>query len=245
MEIISVIANVCTIASLVVTLFVASKIIKLSNSNNNNSGNIQQGDGTQKIAEGHSIVADNHSHAIYNDYRDAIIKGEIDEFPVLTKKIYPIVIENADKYSVGIAKNTCNLIQHETSNTSCFVVDFGRVDLQPEANSWIGYAVKSLPMRDWRSFVEDDYILQFSYMAAGTISEIWIEITNKSDNKKIHKAKLDLNHENKIYKLKLSGYKKVIKDWKNVDEICFVFFPEECAGEYGTVIITDLVIQKN
>ena len=82
-------------------------------------------------------------------------------------------------------------------------------------------------------------------MATDTIKELWIEITNKNANKKIHKAKLDLSEKDIRYRLQLNDFKKTIEDWKSVDEICFVFFPENCIGEQGSVFITDLSVQKN
>ena len=245
MEIFNLISGVCSIVGLFVSLFVASKVLKLSNSNNNNHGEIQQGDGIQKIAKDRAAFADHNSNATFNDYSGATINGEIDEFPVLTGKKYPIIVKEADKYNMGVAKSTCNLVKPENSNTLCFTVDFSKVTSQPEANRWIGYAISSLPMRDWRSFVEKDYILQFDYMATDTITELWIEITNKNANKKIHKAKLNLSEKDIRYRLQLNDFKKTIEDWKSVDEICFVFFPENCIGEQGSVFITDLSVQKN
>ncbi len=49
MEIFNVIAGICSIASLVVSVFVASKVLKISNSNNDNKGEIQTGDGVRKL----------------------------------------------------------------------------------------------------------------------------------------------------------------------------------------------------
>ena len=48
MEWFNVIAGISSIISLLISIFVASKVVKLSNSNNNNAGVIQTGDGVQK-----------------------------------------------------------------------------------------------------------------------------------------------------------------------------------------------------
>ena len=48
MNIFNIIAGICSILGLVVSLFVASKVQKISESNNNNSGKLNQGDGVQK-----------------------------------------------------------------------------------------------------------------------------------------------------------------------------------------------------
>ena len=58
MEWFNVIAGISSIISLLISIFVASKVVKLSNSNNNNAGVIQTGDGVQKVAEGNSVIAD-------------------------------------------------------------------------------------------------------------------------------------------------------------------------------------------
>lgn len=239
------IAGTCSIVGMFVSMFVASKVLKVSNSNNDNQGEIQQGEGNQRFAIKKAAFAYDHSNATYNNYSGATINGEIDEFPALTEKEYPVMVQEADKYNTGVAKCTCNLVKPENSNTLCFMADFSEVVSQPELNRWIGYAIKSLPMRDWRSFVEKDYILQFSYMATDTIKEVWFEITNKNANKKIYKAKLDLYKKDIKFSLQLSKFKKTIEDWKSVDEICFVFFPEGCIGEQGSVFITDLSIIKD
>ena len=56
MEWFNVIAGISSIISLLISIFVASKVVKLSNSNNNNAGVIQTGDGVQKVAEGNSVI---------------------------------------------------------------------------------------------------------------------------------------------------------------------------------------------
>ena len=51
-------------------------------------------------------------------------------------------------------------------------------------------------------------------------------------------------HEEQKFVLRLSEYKDIIDDWKFVDEICFVFFPEKCIGKQGSVFISNLTIKK-
>lgn len=244
MDIFNIIASVCSIIGLFVSLFVASKVTKLSNSNNNNSGKIQQGEGNQKVAENHAVLADNHSSATYNDYSGATIMGELDEPPILTESYYPIFATESDKYQEGISPNVCNMIVPENSNTMCFSVDFEKIVSKPDVNRWIGYSIKSMPMRDWRSFVNDNYFLQFSYMATESIKEVWVEITNKQGNKKIYKNKLQLSQMDSRFSLPLSKYKDTVNDWKSVDEICFVFFLENCVKQKGMVFITGLSLIK-
>ena len=244
MEIFNLISGACYIFGLIVSLFVASKVLKLSNSNNHNSGEINQGDGEQKVAKNHAVLADNNSHATYNDYSGATIMGEIDEPPILTETYYSIFATERDKYQQGISSSACNITVPENSNTLCISADFGKVVSKPDANRWIGYSIKSLPMRDWRSFVNGNYVLQFSYMATGSIKEVWVEITNLQANKKIHKSKLELFQKDLKFSLRLGKYKDTVDDWKSVDEICFVFLPEDCIGQKGLVFINDLAIRK-
>ena len=244
MNVFNMITGLCSIMGLLISLFVASKVQKLSNSNNNNSGNIHQGDGNQKVAENHSVLADNHSYAAYNDYSGATIVGEVDELPILTETYYPIFATERDRYQEGISPDSCNMTVPQNSNTLCFSVDFEKVVSKPDINRWIGYTIRSMPMRDWRSFVNENYTLQFSYMATDTISEVWIEIANFQSNKKIHKTKLELFQKDLKFSLQLGKYKSTVDDWKSIDEICFVFFPENCIRQKGLVFITDLSLVK-
>lgn len=242
MDILNIIESICSIIGLFVSIFVASEVVKISNFNNHNSGKLNHGEGAQKVVEQHSILADNHSNATYNDYSGATIVGDLDEPPILTETNYPIFVTEIDKYRYGISSETCELKVMKAVNTMCFSVDFKNIQAKPEDNRWIGYSVKSLPMKDWRSFVNKNYSLEFNYSAIGTIKEIWIEITNFEINKKIYKRKLELSTNEDKFTLQMGNYKGVIDDWKSVDEICFVFFPEDCIGQQGTVFIIDMSI---
>lgn len=56
---------------------------------------------------------------------------------------------------------------------------------------------------------------------------------------------MNLSTDEKKFCLNLGEYKNRIDDWESIDEICFVFFPEECISYKGTAIIMDLVIKKD
>lgn len=245
MDIFNLFASGCSIIGLFVSLFVASKVNKLSRSNNNNSGELQSGDGTQNIAKDNSMIVASNANGTYNNYDGAIINGEIDEPPILTEKMYLVSPVENIKYKEGVSDSSCNMILPGKSNNICFITDFSDTQSQPETNRWIGYSIKSMPMYDWRSFVNEDYILEFSYVGIGNINKIWIEMTNKSSNKKIYQETLDVTSQDKKFQLSLGKYKTRPEDWKSVDEICFVFFPEECVGQKGFVFISNLVIKKN
>ncbi|MBO5484321.1 MAG: hypothetical protein J5979_03805 [Lachnospiraceae bacterium] len=253
MDIFNLFASGCSIVGLFVSLFVASKVNKLSRSNNNNSGELQSGDGTQNIAKDDSVIISSSENCIYYNYTGATINGETIILPVPRKKdssikdwnskqtssIIPI---NYDKFNYNIPDNICNMIVQGESNNICFITDFSNIELNI---GWIGYAIKSMPFHDWESFVNEDYILEFSYVGIGNINKIWIEMTNKSSNKKIYQEALDVTSQEKKFQLSLGKYKTRPEDWKSVDEICFVFFPEECVGQKGVVFISNLVIKKN
>lgn len=242
MDVFNIIAGVCSIVSLILSIFVASKVVKLSNSNNNNMGEIQTGDGVQKIAKNNSVIAD--EGAIYNDYREATIYGEIDELPILTEHRYPVLSEECFCYSESVADSLCRMITPGNANNYCFMVDFSSVVSKPETNRWIGYTIQSLPMSDWRTFVNEDYALEFQYMAEGDIRYINLEITNANIGKKLCKRKLEISSDERKFCLPLGKFIKSVEDWKSVNEICFVFFPEECVGQKGGVFITDVVLIK-
>lgn len=191
MEWFNVIAGISSIISLLISIFVASKVVKLSNSNNNNAGVIQTGDGVQKVAE-----------------------------------------------------RLCKMITPGNANNYCFIVDFSNIISKPKRNRWIGYTIQSLPMGDWRTFVNENYALEFQYMTDWNIQCINLEITNTRIGKKLCRRKLQLSAEEQKFSLPLGKYIKSVEDWKAVNEICFVFFPEECVGQKGSVFITDVVLIK-
>lgn len=243
MEIFNVIAGICSIASLVISIFVASRVVKISNSNNDNTGEILTGDGVQKIAKDNSVIADGGS--TYIDYREATIIGEVDEPPILTEDRYPVLSDECFGYSESVADSLCRMLTPGNANNYCFLVDFSSIVSKPEMNRWIGYTIQSLPMSDWRTFVNEDYALEFQYMAEGDIRYINLEITNANIGKKLCKRKLDLFSDEQKFCLPLGKYIKSVEDWKSVNEICFVFFPEECVGQKGSVFITDVVLKKD
>lgn len=242
MDTFNIISGVCSIIGLFVSLFIASKVWDITESNNNNSGNISLGNKTKKISKKHSVFADNNSNATLYDYSHSKIFGEIDELPVLKEKKYYISAENVDAYNLGISKDTCILTFPLELSAFYFLVDFRGVVSKPEENRWIGYSIKSLPMKDWRSFVNNNYILSFDYIRTGTIKELWIEITNCGIGKKIYKQKIDLTEQERKIEISLGNFKNTIQDWKSVDEICFVFFPEDCREQFGLIVITDFLI---
>ncbi|MCM1161307.1 MAG: hypothetical protein NC412_08795 [Roseburia sp.] len=243
MDIFNFIASTCSIMSLIVSLIIASKVTKLTKSNNNNSGQIHQGDGDQNIAQNHSLIGD--GTIIHNDYTNAEIIGEIDEPPTLTENEYYIYNDNYDKYNLGISGKSCEMININKNDIMIFNIDFSDVISSPHETRFIGYSFKSLPMRDWRSFILENYKLSFTYSCTDSIKEVWIEITNKVENLKLYKFKLELSHNKNEFSLSLNTFSNVIGAWKYVDEICFVFFPEDCIKQKGCVYITNLKIHKS
>lgn len=236
------IANTCSIIGLIISLVVATKVTKLTKSNNHNNGQIHQGDGDQNSAHNHSVIGSGTS--IHNDYRNAEIIGNIDKRPLLTENEYYIYNYNCDKYSLGISDKTCEIIDVNKNDIIIFYINFLNITSAPSKTRFIGYSFKTLPMRDWRSFISENYYLSFLYSCTDDINEVWLEITNKVENLKLYKFKLDLRHYNNEFSLPLNTFSSVIDAWKYVDEICFVFSPENCIGQKGCVYISNLRIHK-
>lgn len=242
LDVFNLIASLCSIIGLIVSLVVASKVTKLTKSNNHNNGQIQQGDGEQNIAQDHSVIGD--GTIVHNDYTNAEIIGEIDELPILTKNEYYVYNDNYDKYKFGISGKSCEMMDINKNDVMIFNIDFSDVISSPHETRFIGYSFKALPMRDWRSFILEDYQLSFTYSCTDSIKEVWIEITNKVENLKLYKFKLELYHNKNEFSLSLGSFSDIINAWKYADEICFVFFPEDCIGQKGCVYITNLRIHK-
>lgn len=85
------------------------------------------------------------------------------------------------------------MITPGNANNYCFIVDFSNITSKPKRNRWIGYTIQSLPMGDWRTFVNENYALEFQYMADGNIQCINLEITNTRIGKKLCRRKLQLS----------------------------------------------------
>lgn len=233
MEILTVVSEICSIIGVLISLIVASKVVKMSKSFNHNSGEIQNGDGEKIIVKDRSVLVKDNGKATYYDYTNANIVGEDDSPPVLEENVYPIKMSNVDFYKENIAKDTFKMVEIYHENLIILEADFTNTYVRPEINRWIGYSIKSLPMKDWRSFVSDAFYLEFNYMAIGSIDKIWIEITNFALGKKIYKEPLALTKNKERYSLELKNFNNMIKDWQSVDEICIVAFPEECVGKKG------------
>ncbi|GEM_PF-3821445 len=238
-DIINIISEICSILGFIISLFIASKLIKNSNSNNENEGEIFQGEGTQTVVKDHSATG--NSSVIHNEYKDAIIYGEIDNKPVLTQKSYPISTDNITKYRQNISDLSSEMVT-ANNNNMILSANFVGVDFNENDTSFIGYCIKSLPLKDWRSFIEEDYCLSFEYERTGTINEFFIEFKNCPINKKILNLKVIPTHEKQTFVIRLKDFENVIEDWKSVDEICIVFFPNKSKKVYGTVSIYDLKI---
>lgn len=225
----SIIAEACSILGCIVSLFVASSLVKLSKSFNANKGMIQTGNGKQNFAKDHSMIATEHASAVYNDYSNATINGSEENKE----------LSYVDFYKQNIEENTFRRLDMNKENMLLFESNFTQTNSKPTEERWIGYSIKTLPTKDWRTFVNENFKLQFDYSAMGTISEIWMEISGSAQNKKICKRKIELKNCEEKYELKLEKFKNVIEDWKTVNEICFVMFPEHCIGEKGIICITN------
>lgn len=238
-DIINITSEICSILGFIISLFIASKLIKNSNSNNENEGEIFQGEGRQTVVKDHSATG--NSSVIHNEYKDSVIYGEIDNKPILTQKLYSISTANITKYRQNISDLASEMVTANNNNI-ILSTNFVGIDFNENDTSFIGYCIKSLPLKDWRSFIEEDYCLSFEYERTGTINEFFIEFKNCPINKKILNLKLIPTHEKQTVVLRLKDFGNVIEDWKSVDEMCIVFFPNKSKEVYGTLSIHDLKI---
>lgn len=238
-DIINMISEICSILGFIISLFIASKLIKNSNSNNENEGEIFQGEGRQTVVKDHSAIG--NASIIHNEYNDSVIYGEIDNKPILTQKSYQISTANVIKYRQNISDLASEIVTANNNNI-IFSANFVGIDFNENNTSFIGYCIKSLPLKDWRSFIEEDYHLSFKYEKTGTVNGFFIEIKNCFMNKKIFDLKVIPTHNKQTMDVRLKNFENVIDDWKSVDEICIVFFPNKSENAYGTVTISDLKV---
>lgn len=96
-------------------------------------------------------------------------------------------------YSEGINGDSCKMLAGTTRNSFMINADFSDVQAVPGISQWVGYAVKSLPIMDWRSFVEEGYTLSFRYRMSGNVSKIHVEFTNQNPAAKPHNIAFELS----------------------------------------------------
>jgi len=240
-DIITVVSEICSVLGFIISLFIASKLIRNSRSNNNNHGEIFQGEGDPMIAKDHSAV--NHSSVIHNEFKDSVIVGEPDIKPVLTESEYPIAVSNVIKYRQGIPDIASEMVSAEKNNI-IISANFQNCNLKDSEVNFIGYCIKSLPLKDWRSFIDEEYSLSFDFNKTGTIDEFYVEFKNCAINKKIINLKISPQKEKQSFVLNLKDFQNFSEDWKSVDEMCIVFIPNSYNSVFGTLTVSDLKISK-
>lgn len=238
-EVISIISEICSILSFLLSSFIASKLIRNSKSNNDNKGEIIQGDGDPTIAKDHSAIS--NSSVVHNEYKDSVIYTDLDFKPVLKEKKYPIMTSSVIKYRENIPDITSEIVSRNHNNI-ILSANFLGCELSVEKEHYIGYCIKTLPLRDWRSFIDNNFSLSFDCERTGTIHEFYIEFKNCIANKKIWEFKVSLTHEKQTLTYSLKDFKNVSEDWKSVDEMCVVFFPDESDRVYRTIALSNLII---
>lgn len=174
MDVFNLLAGICSIVGLFVSCFTASKVYKMSNVETGDNSTIQNGEKNIYVdGGGTSYSAGDQSTITTYHFTEQVEK----EPPILEKSTYNIIPQEYDKYKEGVDGKTCNLLLIGESNNFRFISDFSDIESHPEINRWIGFAIKSLPMYDWRSFVKDDYCLEFSYIGTDNVGSMWIELT--------------------------------------------------------------------
>lgn len=238
-EVISIVSEICSILAFVLSSFIASKLIRNSKSNNDNKGEIIQGEGDHTIAKDHSAIS--NSSVVHNEYKDSVIYTDVDFKPVLTEKKYPILMTSVVKYRENIPDIASDVVSRNYNNI-ILSANFLECELDEEKTCHIGYCINSLPLKDWRSFIDNNFSLSFECDKTGTIDEFYIEFKNCIANKKIWKFKVAPTNEKQTLTFNFKDFKNSSEDWKSVDEMCVVFFPDKSNRVYGTVTLSNLII---
>lgn len=274
MDVFNFIAGLCSIASLLISIFVAANITKLVKINGNHNTNmIAEGDGATQVST-RVTGGDRTVSVAGNVSGDVNIGGQEKEPPVLSQAVYPIPISGPDGtilnslcFRENIDESSCKMLAGESENSIILEADFSGVQPMPVSSQWIGFAVKSLPMNDWRSFVKKAYKLRFQYRMAGNLNNVHLEFKNEDPPTKPHNIVIpfespaeeengqheingnrNINGKNtsdgwKQFSLDM-GQHKGIDQWKSISEIAFVFFPQECIGQKGNIYIRRLELTK-
>lgn len=126
-----------------------------------------------------------------------------------------------------------------------FDVDFKNYELSSDGDKFAGIAFKEFEEYNWKKFLKKDYQLVFEMELDGNDEQITYQIeVNTIDQNRKHKSKLLKSSEKKtIQKIDICSISNSVKLWKNIGELCVVFFPSQ-SNYKGKMIIKDMVIKK-
>ncbi len=231
--IIDIINCCCAVFSLILSVFAASSVIKIKKGNiKNRMLNIGKGNPQQ------NNVSISQSENFGNTIN-------------ITGKKVPKLIENEYTFNLNQDENIIlyfNQIEKTVLksliklNSVYLDIDFRNIHLNPVETPFAGCAIKSIPMDDWRGFINKNYILSFDYFS-NCECEMQFEITSSVG--KIFQQPIILKKDiPNRFTINLSDFKSVIENWDTVTEICFVFFPEKYLNTFGSIRIQNLCIKK-
>lgn len=146
-------------------------------------------------------------------------------------------------YNYGVQKKSIFCEKDKVNKKIILHIIFDKVTMQPLSDiGWAGYAIKKLPIRYFKYYVKNHYYIKFNAMMNGNIDFITVEI--KTGKNELIKKRFKLSEENQEYFICLHDFIDTVDDWEDVQEICFVFFPNKDIEQKGKVIISELRIEK-
>lgn len=173
---------------------------------------------------------------IFNKFRIKI-KVKRNKFVDMYNENYNVL------YNYGVHTNAIFCEKSRENKRIIINVVFDKKTMEPLNDvGWAGYAIKKLPIRDFKFYIKNRYYIKFNAIMYGNIKFMTVEI--KTAKSELIKKRFSLCEENQDYFICLFDFIDTIDDWEDVQEICFVFFPKKTIEQKGKIIISNLRIEK-
>lgn len=147
-------------------------------------------------------------------------------------------------YNYGCNENSMILVENDCAEkTVCFGINIGD-NIFKYKQVWTGYAIRSLPVSDFRQLIKNDYSIKFNLSHSGNLNSFYIEL--KSKLIEVIKKEIELNAKSQEVDIRLSEYVNDENDWKEIYELCIVIIPHsDWETVYDKITIKNLRFEKH
>lgn len=232
-NVIDIIECVCSVLSLIISIFAVSSVVKIKKDVYKNKI-IQKGKNNINNSGTATILTD---ESTLNQYiSDKVI-------PNINKDFYEFDITDVEN-NIACYNEVCkDVLKYSFINDTLNMdIDFTTINYVPTKIQFASYCIRTLPMTDWRGFIKENYVLEFD-----CISDFdgIMQVEIGAPAKKLYQFPLKFFSNTRInHRIYLGKYLSVIDKWDDVNEICFVFFVDNCLNSKGFVNVENMSIHK-